>query len=112
MAPKKEPTLDDLHDATLESIHMDWEHGDVVLSLRKGSDSWPMLQMIASGASLVVCTRQAPWGQSVSVNSVTASRVETQRGTKQVVSMEMQSGDTITLEADFVRLQTGASLSQ
>jgi hypothetical protein len=47
MAPKHEPTLDDLHDATLESITIRWEDGEVVLSLRTGIEGWPRLLLIA-----------------------------------------------------------------
>ncbi len=107
VVPKHEPTFDDLHDATLESITFRWEHGEVVLSLRTGVEGWPRLLLIASGASLVVCPRREPWGHSVSINSVAASQAETTTGTKQSLSIEMQSGDTISVEAHFARLEGG-----
>lgn len=97
--------FEDLHDATLKSIVICWESGEVVLSLAMGGPAWDRPRIVATGTVSFTCTREEPWGHSVSVNSATIVPIETSCGTKQRVRIEMQSGDLIEIVADDIRFE-------
>ena len=105
MTRGRQPVLDDLHDATLESVVIRWETGDAVVSLATGIRGWDRLRLVTTGIVLLTCTREQPWGYSVSVNSATRSSIETSTGTKQRICIEIQSGDRLVIVADDVRFE-------
>ena len=82
-------SFDDMHDATLVSIAVDWAAGTLSCAFRVGGRN--EAKLIASGLTLLHCPRTFPWGKSVSVNKMSLSDV----GEGQALSIEMQSGDVI-----------------
>lgn len=82
-----------LHDATLDTITLDWAAGEVEVALRTGSGP---RRIRASGVTQLSCPRVQEWGASVSVNEV--RQVET-IDEQRVLQIEMQSGDVIEIRA-------------
>ena len=60
-------------------------------------------QLVATQVFFLHCPRAQPWGSSVSVNEVRHVIDMTTR--REHISIEMQSGDTITLEAMRMRVE-------
>lgn len=87
-----------LHDATLVRIVLLWdEEAEVKLEFRV--DGPKSVALKASGVTNLTCPHENPWGPSVSVNEVRGP-VEARCGLHRV-EIEIQSGDTITIEAKF-----------
>lgn len=82
-----------LHDATLETLSLDWATGRVEVVLRSASG---IVILRASGVTHLVCPRLHPWGRSSSVNGVRGPRAK-EGGF--IVEIEMQSGDVIVILA-------------
>jgi hypothetical protein len=78
-----------LHDATLKSVEVLWAEARCLVSLKLATGNH-VLEF--RGITRVEIPREAPWGQSASVNGVSV-----QGG---VVAIEMQSGDTIEVSAN------------
>lgn len=89
----------ELHDATLESIQLDWPTGRVVLRVRTGSPARPQVVITAAGTTELVCPRRHPWGASVSINEVRGP--EPHDGGARL-EIEMQSGDVLVLAAQMI----------
>ena len=85
--------LPDLHDATLQSIHLDWVVGTVSISLQVGPTALNRCEIRAEGVTNFIYPRLMPWGPSTSVNHVSTEEVAGGR----VIAMEMQSGDQIEI---------------
>ena len=85
--------LPDLHDATLQSIHLDWVVGTVSISLQVGPAASDGGEIRAEGVTNFVYPRLMPWGPSTSVNHLSTEEVPDGR----VIAMEMQSGDQIEI---------------
>lgn len=88
--------LDNLHDATLLSVHLDWETGNAVFTLRTGLPAPKHLAITAIGTSDLRCPRRAPWGASASINEV---RGPTAHEDQEHLELEMQSGDVLRISA-------------
>ncbi|WP_437286058.1 hypothetical protein [Sorangium sp. So ce406] len=89
-----------LHDATLETIELRWESGEVRLRVRTGDAEQPQRVVVASSVRRVECERQLPWGFSASINEVRGPSAT--EGELARVEIEMQSGDVIRIDAvDF-----------
>ncbi|XXT17235.1 hypothetical protein WME94_44120 [Sorangium sp. So ce429] len=86
-----------LHDATLETIELRWESGEVRLRVRTGDSEQPQLVVVASSVRRMECERQLPWGFSASINEVRGPSPA--EGELARVEIEMQSGDVIRIEA-------------
>ncbi len=85
----------DYHDATLIGARLLWEQQAAELEFRLSSDK-PMTAVVAfEGLREFSWSQRFPWGESVSVNEVEVSSV----GEETAVSIEMQSGDVITIKA-------------
>ncbi len=78
------------HDATLLSVQADWAQGTAAVILQVPGLEDPV-EVRAVGVTDLRMPRERPWGPSVSVNSVQV--------TGGVITIEMQSGDTITIAA-------------
>jgi len=91
------PELPNLHDATLESIEIDWRSGTATIRLSLVGDPPPTLALVLSGLRQVHVPRDEPWGPSVSVNA--ADYVDGSDAGDLSLRLEMQSGDQITLRA-------------
>ena len=78
------------HDATLLSVQADWAQGSAVVVLRVAGLE-ETVEVCAVGVTDLRLSREHPWGPSVSVDSMHV--------TGGVITIEMQSGDTITIAA-------------
>jgi hypothetical protein len=92
-----------LHDATLVGIEMAWDSGDVVVHLRTGLSPFPHVQIKGISVRRIECPRNHPWGPSVSVNTVRGPS-RTTDGAANRIEIEMQSGDTLIVEATAFEL--------
>ena len=97
------PTWQRLHDATLVSIALDWSSGEARLVLRLSENPPRTAQLVAIQVFSMHCPRAQPWGASVSVNGV--QHVIDTTTKRERLAIEMQSGDTIALEAMRVHLE-------
>lgn len=92
-----------LHDATLVSLSLNWASGEARLELRAGLSSAARLLIEADGTALLQCPRRCPWGESVSINEVRGPINAPHAGMH--LEIEMQSGDVLTLEAEAIRIR-------
>ena len=82
-----------LHDATLRQLRLDWsQHLCIASVLTVGSPAVEH-QIIWHGVSEALIPHRAPWGESVSINTVRAE-------SGSVFVVEMQSGDEIRIVAE------------
>lgn len=95
--------LQRLHDATLESIVFDWSMGKVIVRLRACEDPSRLVQIVCVRATGLFCPAEKPWGPSVSVNEVQGPSAKD--GGVFRLTIEMQSGDVITLEGEDFTLE-------
>lgn len=88
-----------LHDATLVSIFVDWGAGtaNILFRIAGGLES----VVSASGVSSLVVPREQPWGPSVSVN---AALVSVTADGRTRLTIEMQSGDEIVVDASVLEI--------
>ena len=86
----------DYHDATLEAIVVEWAEATAEVRLQLVGGSPAVLRFTALRSLHV--PRLEPWGPSVSVNTVRAAAAP-----GGAVEVEMQSGDTIRVEAVWDR---------
>ena len=84
-----------LHDATFIDLRADWAAGDVALRFRTATAE---LTIRGVRATRLDWTRRLPWGESVSVNEVTGPTA-LPKGSGWRFEVEMQTGDTLILEA-------------
>jgi len=92
-----------LHDATLVGLECSWESGDVTLRLRTGLPATPRVDIRGLAGRLLLCPRRHPWGPSISVNEV-RKPTRSSDNTGWRLEIEMQSGDTIVVEAGEFQL--------
>ncbi len=85
-----------LHDGVLVSVRMDWAPATVALRLRPYPGPSADVVLVGQGVQRLVVPRLDAWGPSVSINSA-AFRVHDELARAEI---EMQSGDTVVLEAD------------
>lgn len=84
-----------MHDWTLLSISLDWKTANAVLSFRRSHAELVSVQ--AEGVSNLQIPQLNEWGPSVSVNEVRGPSTEV--GGRQILEIEMQSGDIIKITA-------------
>ena len=84
-------SLNDLHDATLVSLEVDWASGNLRFNFRASMMGSPTICLVAHGLTMLKCPREHPWGRSVSVNTARAEKVDDEM----LLFVEMQSGDII-----------------
>lgn len=89
-----------LHDATLTSIELDWASGRAYLNFTVEIGEHRKSRIVVSGVKHLECPRECPWGESVSVNEVHSPNSE-----DGMLSIEMQSGDVIRVNAVEVTLE-------
>jgi hypothetical protein len=83
-------SLEQLHDATLKRIELDWAEGRLRLSFIAGAED-QLVVIIGEGLFSFSCDRKFPWGRSESVNKINFNQ-ETDSTT---LTVEMQSGDLL-----------------
>lgn len=86
----------DLHDATLVEVLCQWG-GQATITLQVASGQ--QLHLMAYEFTSVVVPREMPWGRSVSVNEV---RLLESGSNRVRLEIDMQSGDTIAIDAQRV----------
>jgi hypothetical protein len=94
-----------LHDATLLSATFVWGEGVLTLLLRNYSKAAGQIvtkELTAEGVCNLIMPREQGWGPSVSINEVRGP--VTRADGKQVLEIEMQTGDIIQLAADRIAL--------
>ena len=96
MVTSKPEPWDELHDATLVSVRLDWATGIAVFSARAALPDAPEVSVTAEGVTNLQCPREQPWGESVSINEVRGP-VPHEKGSR--LEVEMQSGDVLLVEA-------------
>jgi hypothetical protein len=84
-----------LHDATLTEICVDWASGDFVAKFIVGYER-KEVRINGIGLKSFVFSRQFRWGRSVSVNN---AQIKSQND-GDMLNIEMQSGDEIACNAD------------
>lgn len=94
----EELTWERLHDATLVGLESSWESGEIIVKLKTGLASAPTAELKGFSGRLVQWPRKHPWGPSVSINEVRGPTLAQEDNTLRL-EIEMQSGDTIVLEA-------------
>jgi hypothetical protein len=88
----------DGHDWTLNSVQYDWEKARAVFVFKQAEP--PFTILVAEGVTDLHIPQVREWGPSVSINKM-AEPVDVENGLKKL-TIEMQSGDTITVIAtDF-----------
>ena len=85
----------DLHDATLVTVHLIWEEGACVMTLKHSQMSDCTLTF--TGVTNLSLPRAQPWGPSQSIQSA-IQRIEGK------YEIEMQSGDLFKIDASDVKL--------
>lgn len=90
--------LNDLHDASLIQLTLDWQAGLLTCQLDTGKGP---VALVARGITKLECPRDHPWGASVSVNQVRT--YASSEGVR--MQIEMQSGDVIEINCSGVNLE-------
>lgn len=92
--------INHLHDATLIDVILNWESGDVIISLKPSDEILNIFILPVSECSMLKITRDLPWGKSVSVNDVTINEdIE-----NVYCAIKMQSGDKIEVVGQKIQL--------
>lgn len=89
-----------MHDWTLVFIQVDWQNAFVSLHFRNSESDQALLE--AKGFTDIHIPKKDEWGESVSVNEV--SDIELLPSGQQRLTIEMQSGDVLSLEAEVIHL--------
>jgi hypothetical protein len=85
-----EMKIDQLHDATLEKIEIDWPARTCQITVHAYKVRW---LIHVNAFSSVVVPRSEPWGRSKSINTV----VQSEDG----LDIEMQSGDMLVFRGSI-----------
>ena len=85
----------DYHDATLKILRIDWTTHIVEIEFILCSEESLPVCMTVTKVRKLCCPYEAPWGDSSSVNTIKVIKL-TECGVR--LEIEMQSGDTISLE--------------
>jgi hypothetical protein len=91
-----------LHDATLIDVVVEWRSGESRFTIRLSERACRTAEIKAQGLRMLHCPRLHPWGPSVSLNEVRHMNGDEGR---QRVEIEMQSGDVIEIEAERFELK-------
>jgi hypothetical protein len=95
-------TLNQLHDATLLKLEVDWASGELRCQLDVSIGEITAVRLLAQGLTFLKCPRQFPWGRSVSVNHV---KVDNTEKDGVLLAIKMQSGDIIEATVQDVILE-------
>lgn len=93
---------DQLHDATLVSITVDWNEGSAWLKLINSQGPSQPIYIQVTGLSGLKVPREFPWGKSSSINNVCFSQIEGEEVS--TLEVEMQSGDVIEITAKQIHI--------
>ena len=97
---------EELHDAILKHIKIDWEQGVLSLELELHEsirqELAPELSLVFYGFKEMRCPRNFPWAPSDSVNGV---EVQLYQDNFKKCNIEMQSGDVISIIAEKISVE-------
>lgn len=93
--------LEDLHDATLVNLEVEWASGELRCNFKVSTGDRTLVRLLAHGLTSLSCPWHLPWGRIVSVNHAHAIR----SATEIVVVIELQSGDNIQATVSDVALE-------
>jgi hypothetical protein len=93
-----------MHDWTLVTLLLEWFKGIVTITLKNSNSNEFFL--VAEGLADLKVPKREDWGESVSVNEVDGPRV-LENGNS-YISIEIQSGDKIEIEAKSISLLEGS----
>ncbi|TPE42101.1 hypothetical protein [Pontibacter mangrovi] len=88
-----------LHDSIVKDILIDRKKESVVIRITTAELYFPeteAISIIAEQVSSFTCPMKSPWGRSCSINEVV------KKGNR--LEVEMQSGDTISIEAESFKI--------
>jgi hypothetical protein len=95
-----------LHDASLAGIQLQWQEGTVAVDvIYFASGTLWKGRIRGIGLSRFNCSRTFPWGESQSINEVSLNPIER----CSTLTIEMQSGDEITIHANSFCFDKGAA---
>ena len=87
--------LNNLHDAILEDIKLNWENGGAIMSLKlhePDAHKSSRIKIFCQDVVLLNINRRFDWGKSIHVN-------EAIKLNRHTIKIEMQSGDNIQIQA-------------
>jgi hypothetical protein len=92
----------DLHDAVIEELRVDYAAGTALVSFRTATGR---VTLTADGVLMVKAPRREPWGLggAGSVNEVRGPSPIAPGGAAVQISIELQSGDVLEVEARHIR---------
>jgi len=94
---------ENLHDATLKHISVEWREGTCEATLVLSSTPPCLASIKATSLCKLIVPRAEPWGPSVSVNWAGLQLQDD--GHLYTLEIEMQSGDTISMQARFIEIR-------
>lgn len=89
------------HDATFLGCSFDWKSGDLKLLFKLCNEKHSNTYIVAKNIKSFTCTREYPWGESVSVNELLLDEL---KATDYRMKLEMQSGDIIKIIANLFKI--------
>jgi hypothetical protein len=95
--------LGGLHDATLELLIFNWREGTLQIALKTGTGQLDKTTLFARGVTELRCPRLLPWGPSSSINT---TNLEQLGDASYLLTIEMQSGDSIEVCCGDVSLDS------
>lgn len=92
-----------LHDAILRSVALDWETRTATLVLDSGEELSRRIEIRIEGLELLHCPRREPWGHGGALLVNDMRQYQRVDGVA-LLTVEMQSGDEIRIEARHIDL--------
>lgn len=86
-----------LHDSTLKNISVNWHERICEMTLTLTSNPIRPAVINSVGLNKLILFNEAPWGQSSSINKADLTLKKDSQ--LYILQIEMQSGDTIVIEA-------------
>jgi hypothetical protein len=95
-----------LHDATIQTIEINFLEGTASLNIRLCDTGTPAATLLAKAFTDIKIDRLLPWGPS---NSINEAEVIGPEGSPQSLQIQMQSGDNIVVKAGWFELDRHGS---
>lgn len=89
-----------MHDWSLVALLLEWAEGKITIILKNSASV--EVRLLASGLADLKVPKREKWGESVSINEVDGP-ILLENGNS-YLSIEIQSGDKIELEAESISL--------
>lgn len=89
-----------MHDWTLVSIQTEWKNANILITFR--NESSEEVTLTAEKFTNLHIPKRDEWGESISVNEV--SEVKQLPDGNHQITIEMQSGDVLSIEAAKIHL--------